>query len=257
MNIQACLLIVQADEVQSQNIFSNHPLIHKLGVIRTLNHRAASIISDPEKLAEEQDQVEKASRGCGYPKWAFHKVAKKAKKPRTESGNGRSEKALAKILYVAGVAERIKNVLKSYNISTTFKPIGTLRSKLVKVKDKMPREKLSNLVYGIACGSQGCAATHVGETKQSLRGRLDQHRHKGSNEAQISAVYLHCTETHHSFNNADVVILDREEDWVRRGIKEAIWERVEQPPFQSVQHMGPGIKALPCRLSRDPSDLQH
>ena len=42
-------------------------------------------------------------------------------------------------------------------------------------------------------------------------------------------VYLHCKETRHSFNNTDVVILDWEEDWVRRGIKEAIWERVEQP----------------------------
>ena len=101
-----------------------------------------------------------------------------------------------------------------------FKPIGTLRSKLVKVNDKMLREKLSNLVNGIPCGSQRCAATYVSETKQSLRARLDQHRHKGFNEAQISAVYLHCKETRHSFNT-DVVILDREEDWVRRGIKEA------------------------------------
>ena len=65
--------------------------------------------------------------------------------------------------------------------------------------------------------------------KQSLRTRLDQHRHQGSNEAQTSAVYLHCKETRHFFNNTDVVILDREEDWVRRGIKEAIWERLEQP----------------------------
>ena len=131
------------------NFDSNHPLIHKLGVIHTLNHRAASIITDPEKLVEEQDHVKKALRGCGYPKWAFHKAAKKGKKPPTESGNGRSEKALAMIPYVAGVAEKIKNALKSYNISTMFKPIGTLRSKLVKVKDKMPKEKMSNLVHGV------------------------------------------------------------------------------------------------------------
>ena len=139
---------------------------------------------------------------------------KKGKKPGTGSDNGRPEKALAKIPNVAGVVKRIKSALKShfYNNLTTFKPIGTLRSKLVKVKDKMPREKLSNLVYGIPCGSQRCAATNVGETKQSLRARLDQHRHKGSNEAQISAVCLHCKETCHSFKNTDVVILDREED---------------------------------------------
>ena len=103
-----------------------------------------------------RQRVKKALRGCGYPKWAFHKAAKKGKKPGTGSDNGRPEKALAKIPNVAGVVKRIKSALKShfYNNLTTFKPIGTLRSKLVKVKDKMPREKLSNLVYGIPCGSQ-------------------------------------------------------------------------------------------------------
>ena len=57
---------------------------------------------------------------------------------------------------------------KSSSFGKMFKPIDTLRSKLVKVKDKMPRKKLSNLVYGIPCGSQGCAAIYIGETKQSL-----------------------------------------------------------------------------------------
>ena len=48
----------------------------------------------------------------------FLKTAKKGKKPRTGGSSGRPEKAMAKIPYVAGVAERIKNALKSHNIST-------------------------------------------------------------------------------------------------------------------------------------------
>lgn len=107
----------------------------------------------------------------------------------------------------------------------------------------MPREKLSNLVYGIPCGSQGCAASHVGETKQSLRTCLDQHRHQGSNEAQTSAVYLHIKETRLSFNNTDVVIFDREEDWVRRGIKEAIWEGCMEQP--SLNRKGGSVSVCP------------
>lgn len=168
------------------------------------------------------------------------KSSKEGKKPRPGWSSGRPEKALAKIPYVAGVAERIKNASKSHKISTTFKPIGTLRSKLVKV---MPREKLSNLVYGIPCGSQGCAASYVGETKQSLRTCLDQHRHQGSNEAQTSAVYLHIKETRLSFNNTDVVIFDREEDWVRRGIKEAIWEGCMEQP--SLNRKGGSVSVCP------------
>ena len=45
-----------------------------------------------------------------------------------------------------------------------------------------------------------------------------------------------------------VKILDNERDWRRRGIKEALWERVEDPtlnrkggaPVLSVSHLGPG-----------------
>ena len=51
-----------------------------------------------------RQRVKKALRGYGYPKWAFHKAAKKGKKPGTGSGNGHPEKAFAKISYVAGVA---------------------------------------------------------------------------------------------------------------------------------------------------------
>ena len=110
----------------------------------------------------------------------------------------------------------------------------------------MTKEKLSNLVYGIPCGSQGCAASYVGETKQSLHTYLDQHCHQGSNEAQTSAVYLHCKETRHSFNNTDVVILRG--DWVQRAINEAIWERVEQPLLNRKKGLRfswrPGTEAL-------------
>ena len=95
------------------------------------------------------------------------------------------------------------------------------------MKDKQPKEKRSNLVYGIACGDKDCSASYVGETKQSLKARVGQHRRPSTNEAQNSAVYLHIKDTGHSVDIKDTIILDKEEQWHRRGIKEAIWERVE------------------------------
>ena len=41
--------------------------------------------------------------------------------------------------YIAGVSERLKNSYKSFGISTAFKPIYTLRGKLVHVKDRPPK----------------------------------------------------------------------------------------------------------------------
>ena len=52
---------------------------------------------------------------------------------------------------------------------------------------------------------------------------------RSTNEAQNSAIFLHTRETGHSFDNKDFQILDKEKQWHRRGIKEAIWERIEQP----------------------------
>ena len=164
------------------------------------------------------------------------------------------------IPYVAWVSERIKNSLKTHSINTIFKPIEKLRGKLVRLKDRTPREKKSNLVYGIPCGSGQCNETYVGETTQSLKARMRQHQHpNNSSPAQTSAVYLHHLDTGHTFNMDEVIILDREEDWVRRGIKEAVWERVEKPSlnrkgglrYNLSSTWDRALSQIPRRLSRD------
>ena len=98
------------------------------------------------------------------------------------------------------------------------------------VKDKTPKDKLSNLVYGITCGDEDCTETYVGETKQALKARMRQHRKPNILEAQNSVVFNHLVKENHTFDiDNDVTILDREADWRRRGIKEAIYERIENP----------------------------
>ena len=138
---------------------------------------------------------------------------------------------------------------------------NTLRSKLVKVKDKQPKDKQSNLVYGLVCGEKVCKESYVGETKQALKARANQHRRPSTNEAQNSAVYLRIKETGHSFNIKDATILDKEEQWHRRGIMEAIWERVEEPSLNKKEGLrynlshawDRAIKLIPGRLSHDHS----
>ena len=137
-----------------------------------------------------------------------------------------------------------------------FKPTNTLRGKLVHVKDKQPRDKQSNLVYGIKCDAANCSETYIGETCQALKARANQHRKPCSNEAQNSAVYIHLKDTGHAFKTEDVVILDREERYRERGIKEAIWERVENPSlnkkgglrFQLSNAWDQALRDVPSRL---------
>ncbi len=86
------------------------------------------------------------------------------------------------------------------------------------------------IVYGIKCEDPGCQETYVGETQQSLKARMSQHRKPSTaGENSNSAVFTHLDITGHTFKTENVVVLDREEDWFRRGVKEAVWERVENP----------------------------
>ena len=114
-----------------------------------------------------------------------------------------------------------------YNKTTYFKAHNIVTGKLVHMKGKTPKEKRSNPVYGITCGTRDCNATYVGETKQSLNARLEQHKKPNIIQAQNSAVCSHILETGHSIGMENTFILDNGEQWHGRGIKKAIWECVE------------------------------
>ena len=183
-------------------------------------------------VSEEKSYVNNALTQCGYPHWAFKK-ANSNKQSTTNQQQGSSNttrnKTLAVIPYISGISDRIKKIYKKHGINTCFKPSNTLRSKLVKVKDKTPHDKTSNIVYGIKCEGKDCDATYIGETKQALSKRMNQHKRPVSGETYDSAVYTHMQATGHSFNNKNVKVMDREQRWFERGVREAIWERVERP----------------------------
>ena len=73
---------------------SNHPLIQKLGVVKTLFHRASSIITKESDKAAEDQYVRQALNNCGYNNWAIEearKLGEKGSKP-TEHNNNSSGK---------------------------------------------------------------------------------------------------------------------------------------------------------------------
>ena len=133
------------------------------------------------------------------------------------------------IPYVSGVSNNIKSTFRNFGIVTSFKPYNTLRQKLVNVKEKPDKEKISYAVYGIKCLAANCSETHVGETQQALGMRMWQYKRPSTIEAQNSAVFNHLRSSGHTLSLHDVKVLDKEETWLRWGIKEAAWERVKGP----------------------------
>ena len=172
---------------------------------------------------KEQKHIQKALTTCGYPKWAF---LKNRKRKAVEHEREEKRKNIV-IPYIAGVSEKLKRIFGKHHIPVYFKPGNTLRQKLVHPKDKTPRHKQSNVVYAVQC-SEECSDLYIGETKQPLHKRMAQHR-RATSSGQDSAVHLHLKDTGHSFEDSNVQVLAREERWFERGVKEAIFTRLEKP----------------------------
>ena len=68
---------------------SHHPLIHKLGIIRTLNYRTDTIVSQPGEKEKEKTHIKKALACCGHQPWEFHTATKKkeTKNKNNETNN--------------------------------------------------------------------------------------------------------------------------------------------------------------------------
>ena len=128
-----------------------------------------------------------------------------------------------------GLSDRLRKVFRQHSVQASCKPTNSLRSALVHVKDKTPHEKRSHVIYGLKCPHTNCDSTYVGETQQAVKKRAAQHRRPAQGNQPDSAIYTHLKESGHSFKDSDLVILDKEENWFERGVREAIYERVEKP----------------------------
>ena len=239
-------------------------------MIRTLTYRAETIISDVYEQREEKEHIKTALGRCGYPDWAFHKASQRKSDTETETptenrGQSGQKPARVNLPYVCGISERIKKVLQEHKISASLKPTNQLRSMLVNVKDKTPRDKRSHLVYGFQCPDKDCDHTYVGETQQALKKRMSQHRRPSPDDQPDSAIYTHLSTSGHSFSDKDVIILDTEERWHARGVKEAIWDRVENPTLNKVGGLrfklshtwNRALRDIPSRLNQHPQQLSH
>ena len=127
---------------------------------------------------------------------------------------------------VAGLSEKVKRSFSKFGTATSYKPCRIVHSQLVHVKDKK-----CDLVYGIRCGDPSCTKTDIGETRQTLKAHMNQHRYPAYEEALNSAVYMHLNLHGHSLDKSSGH-LGAKKKWFAWGAKESIWEKVESPSLK-------------------------
>ncbi|XP_072017510.1 uncharacterized protein [Amphiura filiformis] len=114
---------------QYLNFSSHHPLEHKLSVVRTLLHRAETVVTDPADKAEEIAHVKNALKNCGYQDWTFFRGQPKEKDSSSQNRDTETaNKGFVTLPYIEGLSEKLRRAFRTAGVSTTFKPQNTLRT---------------------------------------------------------------------------------------------------------------------------------
>ena len=76
--------------------------------------------------------------------------------------------------YVKGTSEKLRRILRSHKIRSTFYTENTLCKLLCNPKDRVATEDKNNIIYEIDFSN--CEAVYFGESKRSLKLRSDERK---------------------------------------------------------------------------------
>ena len=127
---------------QYLNFNSNHPVDYKLAVIRTLYHRADTVVTEDLDRKAEKSHVNSPLAKCGYPKWALDRAVNPKQKKAPPADPKPGSKGSVAIPFVKGFSEALKRTYNTYGVNAYFKPTRMLRQILVSPKDKTDKKDI-------------------------------------------------------------------------------------------------------------------
>lgn len=215
------------------NFLSESPISHKKGCIYSLIDRCFKFSSGLDFQLNIQ-KIIKLFLENNYPLDFIQKTIdvrlKKLKhqKPQTHTLNNSSDANQTKskstnfvtIPYIKGISEAIAGKLKKYRLDVAYKPNNYSNQFFSVIKDKTNINDKTHLVYQINCND--CNAVYIGQTKQKLGNRINQHRNSVKNSNNCTALVDHVNENNHEFNFNSVKILKNENNYHKRVIHEML-----------------------------------
>ena len=215
---------------QYLNFKSNHHLEHKRSVVRTLLNRAENLVTEDNDKKSELRHVKTALYANEYEPWMLNipKKREKHKKDQNQSNKDKPRPPLIGLPYIKGISEPLERTFKKYGVAVYHKPVNTVRQQLVHPKDPTPKELKSGVIYQIRCKT--CNRLYVGETARTLKTRIEEHKKTTS-----SAIKEYQSNTGHIIDWENVKVIGKEDQWMKRKIKEAIAIRKDKPSLNRDQ----------------------
>jgi hypothetical protein len=203
---------------------SEHTFAHKMSVISSLASRVYTHCSTDEQKKTEMTHITEELIKNGYPQKVVQEKVKKfaVKQSKTdESTDEENEKpTTVSIPYLKITSQRISRALARAEIRTIMKPGISIKNQICHLKDKIPKESKSNVIYMIPCTE--CDKSYVGETKRRLKTRITEHKTAVRNaNTKDSALADHAIKSLHPPNWDNVNILSNERNFRTRRFKEA------------------------------------
>jgi len=179
------------------------------------------------KMATFEDTFISVFQQNGYPFHFIRKALRQRSNPTPEP------RATISIPYVKGVSEKIKRICAKERIYVYFSSSRTIGSFLNRVRPHTDPNDITGVIYRIPC--QDCDHSYVGETGRTLRTRLSEHRRNCRNgEVERSGVAQHTIEEDHRIDWEGSTVINREKNWFKRRVKEALLIR-KHPNFNQDQ----------------------
>ena len=229
---------------------SHHQTSCKESVVSSLFNRAYSIITNKADLHKENARIKQVLKENGYQESIISKIFKRITynhslpqlQQQTQAADIQEEEIKMSIYlpYVEGTSEKLRRILRSHKIRSTFYTENTLRKLLCKPKDQVATEDKNNIVYEIDCSN--CEAVYFGESKRSLKSRSDEHKRSVRNcDCDKNEIAKHCWEADHNFNWDQKKVVDRESRLIPRKIKETIHSLKNPNHINKISYMLPEI----------------
>ena len=126
-------------------------------------YTAYSIITNKDDLHKENAKIKQVLKENGYRESIIDKIFRRITNNHsllqlqqlTQATDIQEEEISISInlLYVEGTSEKLRRILRSHKIRSTFYTEKTLRKLLCKPKDRVATEDKNNIVYEIDCSN--------------------------------------------------------------------------------------------------------
>ena len=145
-----------------------------------------------------------------------------------------------KFTVVEGTSEKLRRMLRSRKIRSTFYIESTLRKLFCKPKNRVATDDKDNIVYEIDCSNY--EAVYFSESKRSLKLHSDEHKRSVRNcDCDKTEIAKHCWEADNNFSWDQKKVIDRVSRLVSRKIKETIPSLKNSNHLNKISYMLPEI----------------